>query len=440
MNRPRLVLAAGAVIALIVTAGVGVWSATADGRASQFRYRYERPAKGAVLAALQQEIAFYQDRIARNPAGGLDLAALGQAYLKMARATGDLTWFLLAEQAAQRSLANLRVHNTGALLVLAKVAEARHEFSTAIRLARQASGVDGLAIISTAELARGRVAEARRAAQTLVERSPGVGSYTLRALVAIAGGRDQDVLADFRHALAAEEAGETASSAYLRTVWGRFYYQRGRLDLARELYLEALRILPQYPLALVNLAELELRQGKYRAAEDHLTRVVTLTAASPNVYDHVVLRGLARSHELRGDRSGARRFWETAESRLRRDVTSGAFGHRRELAILLLSRDPARNAAEALSLLREELQVRRDPDTLDAYAWALMQTGRWEEASAAMRDALAGGIREARLFYRAALIERHLGHTDAAQRLFALAAHTDPTFDQRARTVAGLGL
>ncbi len=414
---------------------------SADARmVSPYRYRYERPAKGAVRGALQQEIAFYQDRIARNPSGGLDLAALGQAYLKMARSSGDLRWYLLGEQAARRSLLNLPFHNAAALLTLARVAEARHDFPEAIRLATEAGAVDSLAVTATAELARGNVAAARRAVETLVARTPTLGAYTLRALVDIAEGHDADALADFTHALAAEEAGETGSSAYMRTLLGRFHYSRGRLDAAKAIYTEALRILPQYPPALVNLAELELREGAYRAAEDHLTRVVTLTAASPNIYDHVVLRGLARVHELRGDPAGARRFWEMAEARLRADVTSGAFGHRRELAKLLLTRGRPADVVEALTLMRRELRVRRDPDTLDTYAWALTSAGSWEAARAAMRDALRGGAREARLFYRAATIEAHLGHVTAATDLFRLAAATDPSFDERARLVVGVGL
>lgn len=437
--RTRLSLTLAAAAAVIIVIGYTVWSSAAADRAVPFRYRYERPVKGTVTALLKDEIAFYQERIARNPTGGLDLAALGMAYLKMARATGDLTWFLLAEQAAGRSQANLPFHNSGAMLVLAKVSEARHDFDRAITLAQRA-GVEGLGVIATSELARGRLNDARRAAQALVERAPGLNSFTLRALVDLARGDDPAALADFQHALAAEEAGETASSAYLRTVWGRFYQQRGRLDLAHELYAEALRILPQYPLALAQLGELELRMGHTRAAEDAFTRVVTITAASPNLYDHVVLRGLARVHELRGDHSGAQKFWDLAESRLRRDVTSGAFGHRRELAIVLLSRDPRGDVSEPLALLRQELQVRRDPDTLDAYAWALMRSGQWNAAAVAMRETLAGGIRDARLFYRAALIQRHLGHPAAAQRLFALAAHTDPTFDAQARTALAIGL
>lgn len=441
MKRARLVLAVGAIVVISVTAAIRVWTTGAGARASSpYRYRYERPVKGAVLAALRQEIAFYQDRAARDAVGGLDLAALGQTYLKMARATGDLTWYLLAEQSAHRSLANLPAGNSGALLVLAKVAEARHDFSTAIRLAQETQGVDGLAVIVTSELARGNAAGARQAVEILAGRAPGLGSYTLRALVSIAQGRDEDATADFQRALAAEEAGETGSSAYARTLWGRYLYQRGRHDLARVLYLEALRVLPQYPLALVHLAELELRAGAYHAAEDLLTRVVTLTTASPNVYDHVVLRGLARTRELQGDAEGGRRFWDMAETRLRRDAASGAFGHRRELAKLLLSRLDRNGVGEALSLLGAELKVRRDADTLETLAWALMRAGRWQEAAAATHEALSAGVRDARLFYRAAVIEQHLGHGAAAQRLFRRARLTDPTFDERARLVAGMGL
>ena len=138
MTRTRLYVTTGLVAILILTIGYHVWSGATDGQASQFRYRYERPAKGAVLAALSEEIVFYQARIGRNPSGGLDLAALGHTYLKMARATCVLTWYLLGEQAAQRSLNNLPFHNPGGLFVLAKVAEARHEFARAIRLARRA--------------------------------------------------------------------------------------------------------------------------------------------------------------------------------------------------------------------------------------------------------------------------------------------------------------
>jgi tetratricopeptide (TPR) repeat protein len=206
------------------------------------------------------------------------------------------------------------------------------------------------------------------------------------------------------------------------------------------LFSEALRILPQYPLALTDLAVLELRRGQHAAAIDHLTQIVTVSAASPNVYDHVVLRGLAKAKEIEGRRDEAARFWAEAEARLRLDEASGAYGHRRELARLLLTRGHAEDLPEILSLLRAELTVRTDPDTFDTLAWALSRAGRWREADRAARQALRWGVRDARYFSRAATIAQALGETERAQMYLRLMRAADPTFNERALEVAGIGL
>lgn len=408
--------------------------------AESYRYRFERTESGAVRRALEDEIAFYQERLTRDPRSGLDLAALAGTYLKMARATGDLTWLLLAEQTAHRSLSSLPFQNSGALLVLARVGEARHEFDKAMRLARQAGGTDALAIVITSTLAVGKVEEASKAAERLIRAQPGLGSLTLRALVEMAQGKDDEAVADLNRAIASEEPGEVGSSAWARTLLGRLHYRRGRLTEARSLYLETLRILPQYPLALLNLAELEMRLREYRKAEDHLTQVVHLTRASPNVYDHAVLRGLARVRELQGDHSAATLFWDEAEARLRQDVTSGRFGHRRELARLLLERGRHEDVDEALLLMRMEVKVRRDAETLYVLAWTLFEKGRLLEAQEAMREALRWGVRDAKLFSRAARIEEALGRRPQALTYLASALETDPTFDEHAPRIQGFGL
>ena len=405
-----------------------------------YRYRFERAARGSITRALESEIAFYQGRIHRDPDGGLDLASLGRAYLKMARATGDLSWYLLAEQAARRSLGNLPFHNDAAVLVLAKVAEARHDFDEAIRLATRAGGTnDALTIFVSTHLAIGRVDEAARAAEALVERSPGLVSLALRGLAKVAQGEDGEAIENFTRAIASEESGEAGSSAWARTLLGRLNAKRGRLNLARDLYQEALRILPQYPLALLNLAELEARAGEYADAERHHSQVVTISAASPNVYDHAVLRGLARVKDLQGDHAGAGTLWDQAEGRLRRDVAEGSFGHRRELARLLLERGRTGDLAEALALMHTEVSTRPDPETLDILAWALSRADRWAEARQAMREALRWGLRDAAMFYRAGTIAQTLGDQDEARRYFQLSRETDPTFDEQARRVLGIG-
>ncbi len=410
-------------------------------RPSPYRYQYSRPPQGTITSLLRDEIAFYQSRIARTPQSGLDRAAVARAYLKMARVTGDLRWYLLAEDTARESLVNLPMSNAGATVVLARVAEARHDFSIAIRLARDAGPTEeALPVVVTSNLARGNVPEAVEAAAELLATAPSMQGYALRALLEVARGQDVAAEDDFRRALAMEEPEEVASSTWVRSLYGRFLYQRGRLDLARELFSEALRILPQYPLALADLAVLDLRQGQYAAAIDHLTEVVTVSRASPNVYDHVVLRGIAQAKELEGRSEEAAGFWADAEARLRQDAASGAYGHRRELARLLLTRGRPEDLPEVLDLLQAELAVRTDPDTWDTLAWALSSAGRWQEASHAARHALRWGVRDARYFYRAATIAQALGDTKQAGEFLRLMRATDPTFDKRALDVAGIGL
>ena len=456
MSRPRRQIAALAVAAigtalLLAVApspgpgmrapGGGIGLLRLAGRPSAYRYPFSRPRQGAITALLREEIAFYHTRIDRTPQSGLDRAGLAQAYLKMARVTGDLRWYLLAEDAARESLANLPVSNAGATLVLARVAEARHDFSAAIHLAGAAGpSEDSLPILVTSNLARGDIPAAARAVSDLAAAGPSLQSYVLRALVEVARGQDRQAEADFRRALAVEEPEEVASSTWVRSLYGRFLYQHGRLDLARDLFNEALRILPQYPLALTDLAVLELRQGQYAAAIDHLTRVVTVSAASPNVYDHVVLRGLAQAKDLEGRRDEAVRFWADAEARLRQDAASGAYGHRRELARLLLTRGHPQDLPEVFSLLNAELTVRADPDTFDTLAWALSRAGRWREADRAAHQALRWGVHDARYYYRAATTAQALGNAVQARMYLQLMRGVDPAFDERALEVAGIGL
>lgn len=439
-------------IALLV--GGGLWVAIAPqlrlglgnftgqlptGLDAPYRYPFSQslPSNGNPAAIVQREIAFYQERISRDPTGGLNRAALAGSYLKMARATGESSWYLLAEQAAQRSLAHLPFENDGAVVALARVAEARHDFSAALRWAARAPNhEDALGIQVTANLALGRVDQAAQAANALVEGTPTLAALTLQALVQNAQGQDAAVLQTLQQALATEEPGEPGGSAWARTLLGRFYAQRGNPELAAKLYRQALNILPRYPLALVHLAELETRLGQYRAAEQHYAQVLSYPKGSSTVFDHVVLRGQSRLKALQGDAAAAREWQDKAEKRLRQDLT--AFGHRRELARLLLERGQSADLVEALSLMRAEVQVRQDAPTLDTLAWSLSRLGRWREAQAAMRQALRWGARDAGLFYRAGRIEQALGNPAQAQAFFQAAQATDPRFDLQARQALGL--
>ncbi|NER51311.1 MAG: hypothetical protein F6J92_32510 [Symploca sp. SIO1A3] len=409
--------------------------------ASASPYPFAPPAEVNITSRLEQEVSFYQKRIRQSPQDGLNQALLATAYLKLARTTGDSNWYLLAEQAAQQSLKNLPFNNIEALLAQAKVAEAKHDFDGAIELAQKVLHThpqheDALSILVSTYLGKGQIAQAEVAAQQLVDRVPTLSAYTLRALVNVAQGRDKAAIEDFHHALALEEPEEVSHSVWTRTLLARFYASRGELNQGKQLYEEALGILPRSHFVVTQLAQLETRLGNYDRAEKLYSQVVV----SPNAWEHVALQGMAQVEVLRGDQLAAEALWEKAEALFRQHEGIGhhhhhhhedlsTFGHRRELAQLLLSRGREEDLPEVLTLMETDLQMRRDAETLDTYAWVLTRLNRWEDAQAILAEAIATGQRSAVIFYRAGLVEQHLNNSNQAETYFQQAKATDPMFN-----------
>ncbi|PSB03436.1 tetratricopeptide repeat protein [Merismopedia glauca] len=406
---------------------------------SPYRYPFEASSPGTNTVRLEKEIAFYQKKIAQDPESALNQAFLAGTYLKMARATGEASWYLLAENTAQQSLAKMPFDNEAAIATLARVALARHDFKQALNLVKPISKSENtLPVLVTANLALGELSEAKQAANALVNRIPSLGNLTLRGLVEVSTGEDEAALQDLQQAIALEEPEETGSSVWARTLLGRLYYKQGKLKEAEELYQESLRILPQYPPGLLNLAQLAIRQGRYEEAEKLYSQIYLTLQKSPTIYDHVVLRAMARVKDLQGKTQEAQALRNQAETRLRQDLTG--FGHQRELAQLLLERGNPKDIQEAVSLMQTELKNRQDAETLDTWAWALGSAKRWQEAETAINTAIKSGVKDPSIFQRAATISQALGKQQAATNYLEKVKQTDPTFDRQAEQASGLGV
>jgi tetratricopeptide (TPR) repeat protein len=431
-----------------ISISIAVYTALSSPRINPvWQYPFQRPEVGKITKNIQREIAFHQQRIQQQPTDGLERASLAQSYLKMARATGESSWYLLAQQTAQQSLDRLPINNYGATLVLAKVAAAKHEFTQTLSLLKQVPPqAESLSLSTSTYLALGNVTKARQTVDILVQRMPTLNNLTLKALVEVSQGQDAAALRDFQAAIAAEEPEEAGSSAWVRTLLGRFYYKRGQLQQAEELYRSALQILPKYPPALLNTAELSVRrwqadptQTKYQQQAIELyDRFFLTNQQNPTVYDHIALRGLARVQRLQGKIPQANQTWERAVSRLRSDLSG--FGHRRELAQLLLEWGQRADRAEALALMQAELKIRQDPETWDTVASVYVQMGQLEAAQKAIEVALKSGIRDPGLFDRAAVIAQARGQSAQVQKYRELVRSIDPTFDAGARQALGLGV
>ena len=351
---------------------------SSNSQISLFPYPYKTVSSDDALRKLEQDIGFYQERTSLSPNDGLELASLAGAYLTKARVSGWANWYLLSEQAAKRSLANLPVFNNGAILVLAEIAEARHDFKEAIRLANQvleyqAGNEAASSILITANLAQGNIIEAQVVVDDLIKRVPTAGILSLRALVEVAKGQDDLAQQDFETAINLEQPSDAYGSAWLRTQLGKLHTRHGNLAEAESLYNEALRIASDYALATLSLADLKVKAGDYKAAITLYENVLDHTKDSSTVFDHVALQGLWQAKTLQGDNAEAASVWQQAEIILRQDAYSNTFGHPRELARLLLERGEIKDLPEAFSLLQKELANRQDAETLELLAWAFMR-------------------------------------------------------------------
>lgn len=340
--------------------------------------RYRHSLVRADEAETDSMIKQLEHRLTTPMATALDRADLAELYYRRS----DLS---RSEQLATEALAAMP--SPAAALTLAKIANAKHRFRDAVTLAAHAKGAERHIVIATAYVALGELAQATTAANEAVNRKPTTASYLMRALVMQAQGRDADAALDFARAVEHEQAGDLDEAARLRALWARFSLRRGDNARANALLAEALRIVPEHPMALGLRGELALRVGDRTAAKKLFERAFAASRQTRFLIE------LARAQSgADADRTRA-----VAERLLRNDLEADGFGHQLELVELLTDRGRPGDLAEAISRGGAELQMRRSAEAHFQLARALAKAGRRDEARDELQRALATGVHDLRM-------------------------------------------
>jgi tetratricopeptide (TPR) repeat protein len=385
-------------------------------------------AAAAQERATDQIVRFLQSRIAADPDDPLAHNRLAAAYIRKARESGDLTYYALAEQAAQRGAALVSSGPAAATAntLLATVHVARHEFRQALSRARTAldlnpSDAGPQAVAGDALLELGDYDEAARAYARLASltgpRHPASRLAWLKFLQgdpagAVAGMRDA-----VARATAASPGGEPA--AWTRVQLGELLFHTGDLAGAEAAYRDALVAMPGYHAAIAGAARVAAARGRLGEAAEHYRKALDVVplpeyaAALGDVYTR-----LGRAPE-------ARKQYALVEYIGRLSALNKTV-YNRELALFLADHDL--RLPEALELARKELEARRDIYTYDVLAWTLYKNGQAREAQAAMTEALRLGTQDARLLFHAGMIHRALGEHEAARTALARALALNPRF------------
>ena len=297
----------------------------------------------------------------------------------------------------------------------------RHRFEDARALALRVIALNpespvAYGNLSDALLELGRFDEAKKAAQTMVDKKPDLASYSRASYIDWLAGNVEDAIRIARLAIDAGNDPHDPEPRALQLVQtAMIFWHRGDyagadagFDVARE------RGMGEYPPALVGKARCALARGDGRRAAELLGRAYDQSPLAETAW----LLGDARA--MAGDGDGAARAYALVEK-------EGKLGDPRTLSLFYSTKN--KNVDQALALAEAEKKVRGDVYTEDAYAWALNRAGREADASAAIDRALANGTKDARLLYHAGAIRIAKGDAAGGRKLVAAALALNPSFD-----------
>lgn len=332
------------------------------------------------------------------------LERLAALFVGKARSSGDPGFYKQAEACADA----MPPEDGGAhaaALVRGHVRHALHDFPAAERIARELASGRGMfldhGLLGDVLLDLGRLDEARASYQRMMDLRPGLQSYARAAQLRWLAG---DLAASRELLELANGAGSRRDPESLAWVLCR----RAALELqanepaaAARLADEALALVADYPAAHLARGRAALALGDVQGSLPWLSAAAASYPLPEHLWAH------ADALRLAGTEAEAAKV----EAELLR---SGATEDPRTFALWLATR--GRDAARALQLAEAELRLRQDPHTLDVVALARLRSGDVAGAEAAMRQALACGLHDARLFVHAALIADAAGDREGALR------------------------
>lgn len=371
-------------------------------------------------------IRFFQERLNQQPEDFVSLTLLGQLYLEQARTTGDIASYGRGEAALLEALESLPGY-PAAESALASVRYAVHDFIGALELGQEVyqanprmTGI--LATIGDAQLSLGRYEQAATTYQELFVRASSPSLLARLAHQAELHGNPDEALKLMQRAAGEALFNNVAKEemAWYLIRLGDLHFNAGQIDSAEEHYQAALRIYPDYYLALADLGKARAAQGRRENAIQFYEQAIAIIP-QPDF-----LAALGDLYAITGRPDEAERQYETVEFIGKLDALNQVI-YNRQMAMFYANHD--RNLEEALALATRELQVRKDVYGYDAQAWALYKNGRYQEAAEAILQAMSLGTRDAMLYYHAGMIYSGLGDDLRAQAMLSQALSINSDFD-----------
>ena len=386
----------------------------------------EDPAPAPGMKTTDEMVKFWRARFERDPRDFISLTFLGDALIRKARETGDVSEYARADATLKKAL-KLHPNYEVAQAYLSVVQYVKHDFVGALDLASQVyaahpNAIQALATIGDAQLELGRYMEAETSYQQLNKKAPSAPVYTRLARLAWLHGKPTDALNLMQQAIAdSDETGlEGENAAWYHFQLGELYFNTGQLEKADAQYAVALKVFDNYYLALAGRGKVRAAQGNYKEAITFYEKAVGIIP-QPDL-----LAALGDLYTLTGDSVKAKQEYDTVEFIGKLQAINQVI-YNRQLALFYANHNL--NLEKSLVLAQKELEQRKDIYAYDTYAWALYKNNHYSQAAELMKSAMELGTRDAMLYYHAGMIYRALGEEKQAEQMLSRALAINPHFD-----------
>ncbi|MGH2474011.1 MAG: tetratricopeptide repeat protein, partial [Candidatus Limnocylindrales bacterium] len=381
------------------------------------------------VARIRANITFWSERADRSPRDFISATRWAEAEIELARATGDVGAYAVADEALTAALASDPGY-APAMGLRGVVFVALHRFGEAVEhanvvLADRPDDSIALATLGDGSLALGDLTTARGAYDRLAAIEPSAAALVRLSHLAFVQGDGPSAVRTSRQAVdaAIDEGAEGPSLAWYQVQLGEVMTSSGDAAAGRMAYADALGADPSSYLARWGLARVAAADGDIDGAIAHLDAAI---ARVPLPEFHARRADL---YEIRGGPGDAQRLAHDRATVLAIAQLGGVAASVRDRQLSLYLSSHGIEPERALRLAEAEITVRKDAYGYDALAWALLATGRPMEAQVAMETALSTAIKDARMLYHAGAIEIALGDEAGGHRLLEDALALDPTFD-----------
>ena len=376
----------------------------------------------AAISTVSSEIDAAQKTIEKMPNAANGFNQLAVAYIRRARETGDFSLNTNAQTAVNRAL-EIEPQNYDAQKLKASLLLTFHQFDEALSFGtklQQEHPQDAFiyGVLTDANVELGNYKEAVGAVQKMVDLRPTMESYARVSYIRSLHGDAEGAIEAMTLAARIADPQDREAQAWCLVHLGDEYFKVGRFAEAERQYDAALKILPDYHFALAG-------KGRARAASNDLENAVKFyTQAQTKVPLTETVIALGDVYAKLGNAEKAKEQYtltEFIEQKL------GDAADQRRLALLWADQDVKLD--EALAIAKKEHNVRKDIFTADILAWCLYKKGNFQEAKAAINEAMRLKTKDARMFYHAGMIEKSLGNDKAAKEFLQKALQINPSFD-----------